>query len=55
MRILTLHGYGIKLGATGGALVIKAREGTRKVPLGEVDMVVLLSSGISVTSKAREP
>ncbi|MCX8196364.1 MAG: CRISPR-associated endonuclease Cas1 [Acidilobaceae archaeon] len=52
MKVLALHGYGIKLGAGGGALVVKSKEGSRKVPLGEVDMVLLLSSGISVTSKA---
>ncbi|MEN2999478.1 MAG: CRISPR-associated endonuclease Cas1 [Acidilobaceae archaeon] len=52
MKVLALHGYGIKLGAAGGALIVKNKEGTRKVPLGEVDMVVLLSSGISVTSRA---
>ena len=52
MRALYLDGYGVKLGASKGALVVKGREGERYIPLSEVDLVVVASSGVSVSSRA---
>jgi CRISPR-associated protein Cas1 len=52
MRILHVAGYGVKIGVTGTALNIKARDGSKKIPLSEIDVVVLASSGISISSRA---
>lgn len=52
MKILHVTGYGVKLGVSGSALVIRSRDGSKKVPLSEVDVVVVASSGISISSKA---
>jgi len=52
MRILHVAGYGVKMGVSGTALVLKSREGSRKVPLSEVDVVVVASSGVSISSRA---
>lgn len=52
VRILHVSGYGVSLGARSGSLVVRSREGSRAVPLGEVDVVVVATSGVSVSSKA---
>lgn len=52
MRALYLDGYGVRLGASKGALVVRGRGGERYVPLSEVDLVVIATGGVSVSSRA---
>ena len=53
MRILFLDGYGVTLAASHGGLVIKEKGGGRRsIPLSDVDMVVVATSGVSITSSA---
>ncbi|MFZ8794873.1 MAG: CRISPR-associated endonuclease Cas1 [Acidilobaceae archaeon] len=52
MRVLHVAGYGVKIGVNGSSLVIESKSGKRKIPVWEVDVVVVASSGVSVTSRA---
>lgn len=52
VRVLHVAGYGITVGVKSGSLVVRSREGSRVIPLGEVDVVVIATSGVSVTAKA---
>ena len=53
MRILHVTGYGVTLGANGSSFVVRGPGRERRVvPAGEVDVVVVSTSGIAVTSKA---
>lgn len=52
MKALNVTGYGVKLGVSGSALVVKSKDGSTKIPLSEVDVVILASSGISISSRA---
>jgi CRISPR-associated protein Cas1 len=53
LRALLLTGYGLMLGASGSSLVVRSRDGRREeVPLSQVDLVVVASGGVSVTSRA---
>ena len=52
MRALYLDGYGVRLGASKGALVVRGRGGERYVPLSEVDLVIVATGGVSVSSRA---
>ncbi len=51
-RVLHVAGYGVKLGARGWSLVVEGPDGRTTVPLSEVDVVVVATSGVSVTSSA---
>jgi CRISPR/Cas system-associated endonuclease Cas1 len=47
--------YGILLTVSinnGGSLIIESKSGKRKMPIWEVDVVVVASSGVSLTSRA---
>jgi CRISPR-associated protein Cas1 len=50
--VLHVAGYGVKIGVNGSSLVIESKSGKRKMPIWEVDVVVVASSGVSVTSRA---
>jgi len=52
VRVLHVAGYGVKIGVNGSSLVIESKSGKRKIPVWEVDVVVVASSGVSVTSRA---
>jgi len=52
VRVLHISGYGLRLGARGGALYVRGAGGERLVPLSEVDVVVVATSGVTVTSRA---
>ena len=52
LRVLHVAGYGVKLGARGGSLVVEGGGERRVVPVSEVDLVVIATSGVSVTSRA---
>lgn len=52
MRVLVLDGYGVLLGASGTSLEVRSKAGRRQVPLSEVDVVVVASGGVSVSSRA---
>jgi len=52
VRTLIIKGYGVSLGVRRGLLTVRTREGSEVVPLAEVDSVLVLTSGVSVTSKA---
>ncbi|GBF09750.1 CRISPR-associated endonuclease Cas1 [Aeropyrum pernix] len=51
-RILHVDGYGVKLGVQRGNLVISENGGRRSVSPGDIDLVVIASSGVSVSSRA---
>ncbi|MEB2837273.1 MAG: CRISPR-associated endonuclease Cas1 [Desulfurococcales archaeon] len=51
-RILHVTGYGVTIGASGGSLVIRSRGSSQAVPPSDVDVVVVATSGVSVTSSA---
>ncbi len=51
-RILHVAGYGVKLGVENGSLTITSNGKKRVIPISDVDIVVIASSGISITSKA---
>jgi len=44
--------YGTRIRARKGLLVVEGRDGARQYPLHEVDEVLLLTGGISITTKA---
>ena len=50
--MLHIAGYGVKVGVNGSSLVIESKSGKRKMPIWEVDLVIVASSGVSLTSKA---
>jgi CRISPR-associated protein Cas1 len=52
MKILHIAGYGVRVGVNGGSLIIESKSGKRKMPIWEVDVVVVASSGVSLTSRA---
>lgn len=52
MRTLIVKDYGIKLRVRRGLIVLQSKKGSEAVPLGEVDSVLILTSGVSITSKA---
>ncbi len=52
MRMLVLDGYGLTLATSHGALVVRGRDGRRSIPLSDVDVVIVATSGVSVTSSA---
>jgi CRISPR-associated protein Cas1 len=52
MKILYLDDYGVKLGADGTSLKLISKKEEKIIPLWEIDLVVVSSTGISITSKA---
>ena len=50
MRIYMVDGYGVRLGYRDGAMTVAGREGAARVPLSDVDMIVVATSGVSVSS-----
>ncbi len=53
MRMLVLDGYGVTLASSHGALVVREKGGgKRSIPLSDVDVVVVATSGVSVPSSA---
>ncbi|MCE4611993.1 MAG: CRISPR-associated endonuclease Cas1 [Desulfurococcales archaeon] len=52
VRVLHVAGYGVRLGARGWSLVVEGPEGRSTVPLSEVDVVVVATSGVSISSSA---
>lgn len=52
VRILHVTGYGVSIGFSRGSLRVRSKSGETSVPLNEVDVVVVASSGVSISSKA---
>ncbi len=52
MKTLIVAGYGVKIGVEKGLLVIRGRDGVEKVSLGDLDQVVIATSGVSISSRA---
>lgn len=52
MRTLIITGYGVKIGARKGLLLITGKDLRREESLMELEQVVIASSGVSVSSKA---
>ena len=52
MRTLVVTGYGVRLGFEKGLLVVKSREAKEKISIGDLDQVVIASSGVSISSRA---
>ena len=47
-----IRGYGISVGVKKGNVVLRSKKKTQAVPLTDIDSVIVLTSGVSVTSKA---
>ncbi len=52
VRIVHIAGYGVRVGASRGSLRVESNGESTMIPLAEVDVVVVASSGVSVTSRA---
>ena len=52
VRVLHVDGYGVRIGARKGNLLVRDEGGSRVVPLGDVDVVVVATSGVSISSSA---
>jgi len=52
LRVLHVAGWGLRLSASRGSLVVEGGGERRAIPLSEVDVVVVATSGVSVTSNA---
>jgi len=52
VKYLLIKGYGVSLKVRKEALILKKREKTVALPIGEVDYIIVLTSGVSITSKA---
>ena len=52
MRMLWVDGYGVRVGGRGGAIYVRDGESETVIPTSDVDVVVLASSGVSVSSRA---
>lgn len=52
MRELVLKGYGVRVRARKGLLVVEGGEGKVELSPSEVDQVIVVSGGVSVTSSA---
>lgn len=52
LRSLLVTGYGVRLSARKGAFVVASGEGKRYVSPSEVDLIVVATGGVSVTSSA---
>ncbi len=52
MKTLVVTGYGVKLGVEKGLLVVKGKDGRERVSLGDLDQVVVATSGVSISSRA---
>jgi len=52
MKSLIINGYGVKISYKKGVLVISKGKESSKYSLADIDKVVLVTSGISITTKA---
>lgn len=52
MRTLLIKGYGVRVRVRRGLVTVEGRGGSEAVPLAEVDSVLVLTSGVSITSRA---
>lgn len=52
MRNLIIRGYGIGLRVKKGNLVLKSRNKTQTLPLTDIDAIIVLTSGVTISSKA---
>jgi CRISPR-associated protein Cas1 len=52
VRNLIIKGYGISIGVKKGNVVLRSKKKTQAVPLTDIDSIIILTSGVSVTSKA---
>lgn len=52
MRNLIIKGYGINIGVRKGNVVLRSRKKTRVVPLTDIDSIIVLTSGVTITTKA---
>ncbi len=51
-RLLVVEGYGVRIGVRRGCVVVKSGSGAKVVPVSEVDRVIIVSGGVSITSAA---
>ncbi len=52
MRSLIIKGYGVKLSYRKGTLVVKNRDSSSTYSLTDADRIILMTSGISITTRA---
>jgi len=52
MRSLIIKGYGVKLSYRKGTLVVKNRDSSSTYSLADADRIILMTSGISITTRA---
>ncbi len=52
LKTLVISGYGVKVSTSKGLLVISSSDGKQRIGLTEIDQVLIVSSGVSITSSA---
>ncbi len=52
MRLLIVEGYGVRLRIRNRQLVLETPRGRRVAPLADIDRIVIVSGGASITSRA---
>ena len=52
MKTMIISGYGVKIGVEKGILVVKDKNSVEKISIGDLDQVIIATSGVSITSKA---
>ncbi len=52
MRLLIVEGYGVRLRVRNRQLIVESPRGRRVAPLADIDRVIIVSGGASVTSRA---
>lgn len=52
MKTMIISGYGIRVGIEKGVLVVRDKNNAEKISVGDLDQVVIATSGVSISSKA---
>lgn len=52
MKTMIVSGYGVRIGVEKGVLVVKDKNSVEKISIGDLDQVVIATSGVSISSKA---
>ncbi len=52
MKNLIIRGYGISLRVKKGNIVLKSKKKTQTLPITDIDSIIVLTSGVTITSKA---
>lgn len=52
MKNLIIRGYGVSLKVKKGNVVLASKKRTQTIPLTDIDSIIILTSGVSISSKA---